>query len=444
MRLFHWATFGFLVLALGLGGASRADVLTPHLVGLAALPVLGLALWRLRAGLRHEWRFPLALLAAVALLPLLQLIPLPPALWTALPGRAVVAADLRLAGAPIGWAPLSLSPQATWGSFLSLFPPAAMLLAVLTLEADWRRRMVLFVIAFGVVSALLGAAQLAGGEDSPLRFYAITNKSAAVGFFSNRNHFASLLICVVVFASGWATDSILRRPASRRGLYLALAAAAVAIGGIGLTGSRAGLFLLFPAGLGALAMAWRGGIGRGRGWRGLAVLGIGFVVAALLVQMTFGAAISRLQAGFSEDVRLIAAAGSWSAIKAYMPFGSGMGTFVPVYKMFEGPEAVINTYINHAHDDWLEVLLEGGAAAAVLLLAFLAWFGRRSMQIWNLGGAEAGEARAASLCILLLLAHSAADYPLRSPAMATLFALCCGLMLAYAAPGRQQGGDRPA
>lgn len=442
VRLFHWAVFGFLVLALLLGGASRAEVITPDIVALAALPVLGMAIWRLRSSLAPEWRLPLLLLGGIALLPLLQLIPLPPSVWTALPGREPVVAGLKLAGAPIGWAPLSLSPQATWTSFLSLLAPAAMLLAALTISAEWRGRMILFVIAFGVVSVLLGAAQLAGGEGSALRFYAVTNTSTAVGFFSNRNHFAALLVCVVVFASAWASESALgKAPSSRRNLLFALAAVALAVAGIGLTGSRAGLVLLIPAGLGALALAWRSGVSRGRGWRGLAVLGAGFVVAAVLVQLTFGAAIDRLQAGFSEDIRIVAASGTWTAIKAFMPFGSGFGSFVPVYKMFEGPEAVINTYINHAHDDWLEVLLEGGVLAALLLLAFLVWFARQAARVWSLGGVEAAPARAASLCILLLLVHSLADYPLRSPAMSVLFALCCAMMLAYpSARARRDGG----
>ncbi len=444
VRLFHACVFAFLVVAMLLGGASRTEVLGPDIVALAALPVMGMAIWRLRTTFLPEWRWPLILLGAVMALPLVQLIPLPSFLWTAMPGRGPIVADLRLASVPIGWAPLSLSPQATWNSFLALLTPAAMLLAGLTIAPEWRRRMVFFVIGFGVVSVLLGAAQLAGGGDSPLRFYDVTNDSAAVGFFSNRNHFASMLACVVVLASAWAADAALGRTASRRDLALALAAVAIAVAGVGMTGSRAGLVLLVPAGLGAIALAWRNGVGRGKGWRVLAVLGAGFVVAAVLVQLTFGVAIDRLQAGFSqENTRLVAAAGSWSAIKALMPFGSGMGTFVPVYKMFEDTGAVINTYINHAHDDWIEVVLEGGLAAVLLLLAFVAWFGRQALRIWRLVGVETGPARAASLCVLLFMVHSLADYPLRSPANAALFALCCATMLAYPVGVRRQAVVRP-
>jgi len=433
VRLFHVLTIGFLLIALVFGGASRDEVISSDIVGLAALPVLGGAIWRLRGGVDRQWRLPMALLAAVAALPLLQLIPLPPEIWTQMPGRAPVVEGLRIAGVPPGWAPLSLSPQATWSSFLSLPPFAAVFLAALSVTDETRRRMVLCVIAVGVASVFLGAAQLAGGDDSPLRFYAITNKSAAVGFFSNRNHLASLLICVVVLASGWVTEAAIRRPVPRLTLAAGLVAVALATIGVGLTGSRAGLLLLAPAGIGCVAMAWR--VGQGRGRELLLLLGGAFLAAVAIVYLSFGQAIARLQSGFSEDVRLIAASVTWPAIKAFMPFGSGMGTFVPVYKMFEGPEAVMNTYINHAHDDWLEILLEGGIPAALLALAFLVWFGRRAFELWRRGGVEQTAARAAALCVLLLLIHSAMDYPLRTPALATVFAFCCGAMLAR--PGRR-------
>lgn len=423
--------FGFLIVALVLGGASRHEVITSDIVSLVALPVLGMAIFRLRARFDARWRLPLIILAGTALLPLLQLIPLPPALWTALPGRAPIAEAMTLAGVAHGWAPLSLSPQTTWVCFLSLFPPVTMLVAGLTVDPEWRWRMVLAVVGAGVVGVLLGALQVAGGDDSALRFYAVTNDTVAVGFFSNRNHFASFLICVTVLATGVAAAAVATRPVSRPLLLFGLGAAALALAGVGMTGSRAGLVLLAPAGLGALAMAWRAGLTRGRAGRGLAVLAVVFVASVLLVQATFGQAIGRIQAGFTGEVRVIAAASTVSAIKAFSPVGSGFGTFVPVYKMYEAPDAVINTYINHAHDDWLEVVLEGGVPAILLLAAFLVWFGRRALELWRSDDPSLTVARAASVCVVLMLAHSFGDYPLRAPMMATLFALCCAMMLAY-------------
>ena len=45
-----------------------------------------------------------------------------------------------------------------------------------------------------------------------------------------------------------------------------------------------------------------------------------------------------------------------------MPVGAGLGTFVPVYAMFEKPEQVSLFYVNRAHNDVLELWLETGVA----------------------------------------------------------------------------------
>lgn len=434
VRLFHGLTLAFLLVALVFGGASRAEVVSSDIVALAALPLLAFSIWRLRLGLTQAWRGPLILLACLVALPLVQLIPLPPGLWTALPGRAPVVEGLRAAGLEPGWAPISLSPQRTWSSLLSLLPACAMFLAALTLDTTMRMRLVFAVLVVAALNVLLGAAQLAGGEDSALRLYAVTNKSAAVGLFSNRNHLASMLIVAATLAAAWATRASVRRPAPKLALGGALLLIGLIIVGVGMTGSRAGLLLLFPAGVGALALAWRAGVGQGRGKAILGLLIAGFLGAVVVVKLSFGEAIDRLQTGFagsnfSEELRVTGAGVAWEAIKAFAPVGAGFGTFVPVYKMFEPTETVINTYMNHVHDDWIEVVLEGGLPAIALLVAFLVWFGRTGWSLWRTDGAELTLARAGSLCILLMLAHSAMDYPLRTPVMMCLFALSCALMI---------------
>jgi len=437
-RLFHVYTTAFLAIALVFGGASRSEVVTSDIVALLALPLIGLSIWRLRAvgGIAPEHRLPLIVLAAILALPLIQLIPLPPGLWTALPGRDLVLGGLRDAGLTPGWAPISLSPSRTWAAFLSLTPPVAMFLAVLCAHSDVRRRLVVVLLTVGALSVLLGALQLAGGQDSALRFYEITNKAAAVGFFSNSNHLASLLICTVILASAWAIQSGMRRPPARYQMAAAIGVALVATLGEGGTGSRAGLLLLAPAGLGILVLAWKAGVAHGRGKLVLGILAAGFVAGLVIVQLSFGETLARLQTGFGNEVRIVAAEIGLKAAKAFAPFGSGFGTFVPAYKIFEGPESVINTYINHAHDDWLEVLIEGGALAVLVAAGFLFWFGRTALALWRRGGVEATLARAGSLVVLLLLIHSGLDYPLRSPAMMTVFALACALMLPTASRSR--------
>jgi O-antigen ligase len=134
------------------------------------------------------------------------------------------------------------------------------------------------------------------------------------------------------------------------------------------------------------------------------------------------------------DTRVALSGTTFAAAKAFMPLGSGMGTFVPVYAMFEKPEtALINAFANRAHNDVLELLLEAGAPAALLGALFLWWFAARSVRIWRASPGQTATidrllARAASVIVVLTVAHSFVDYPLRTSAVMAVVALAFGLM----------------
>ena len=86
------ATAGLLALALAVGGAGENFPLLEMILDLAALGVGGVLIWTgSRERLTTLARCALALMAAVVLLPLLQLVPLPPGVWHALPGRELPA-----------------------------------------------------------------------------------------------------------------------------------------------------------------------------------------------------------------------------------------------------------------------------------------------------------------------------------------------------------------
>jgi O-antigen ligase len=127
-----------------------------------------------------------------------------------------------------------------------------------------------------------------------------------------------------------------------------------------------------------------------------------------------------------------------------MPLGSGFGTFDPVYRMFEQPTTLLRPYVNHAHNDWLELLLEGGIPAAGLALAALFWFVLRTTGVWRSthGGksSHALLARAGWIIIALFLFHSVLDYPLRTTANAAVFALAAALLLPPLGSSREGAG----
>jgi O-antigen ligase len=109
---------------------------------------------------------------------------------------------------------------------------------------------------------------------------------------------------------------------------------------------------------------------------------------------------------------------------------------VPVYAAFENPQHLFGGFANRAHNDWAELILEAGLLGLLAELLFAAWLAARTFQMWRLKpSADTGLSmmlpRAAAVAILLLLAHSFVDYPLRTTALSTVFALCCAIMIAF-------------
>jgi len=436
-----------LVCALLLGGSARAGFfLSDTLLQLLALPLLLAAVWRL-SDLASDKR-PTGVIVfcfAIVLVPLLQLVPLPPSIWTALPHRETIVEVYTLLGAKLTWRPLSVAPYATWLSLLSLLVPLAIFLGTLLLDDRHRRLLSLIVIGVGVISVFLGLAQLATGQNSWLRFYSYTNPTEAVGFFANRNHYAALLYSVTLFAAAWSINAALPEAkeahksrfdtASVVPLIAGFTVLVMVVAAQTMARSRAGLGLTIIALLGAYAIA----VADKRSTSGLtpSKLLIGATALAVIFAVQF--ALYRIMARFAldplADARVPFARTTLEAAQAYMPFGSGMGTFVPVYASFEkSGDIIANKYANHAHNDLLQLWLETGIAGLALLVMFAIWWLRRSLTLW--GRAPFGKrdidlalARAATIIVPLLIAHSFVDYPLRTAAMMAVMAFACALMI---------------
>ncbi|MDP3173561.1 MAG: O-antigen ligase family protein [Phenylobacterium sp.] len=439
---FQIAAIVLLAVAMILGGSST-DPLSAGIVRFIASPVLAFSLWRLsRRPLGAVPLSGLLLLALGAGLTLLQLIPLPPEVWSALPQRAIVVEGYRAAGMTLPWAPLSLTPDRTLNAGLALLPPAAMFCAALSLSAAARRRLAIAAMILAAASIALGMAQLAGGATSPLRFQQPANLDAAVGFFANRNHQAVLLVAAIPLAALLVSQG--RGAARGSNLFWMLAAVGVVlilVVGLSVSKSRAGVILLAPAAIGALMVAWPRArrMTQGGTPHGLPALGMLAAIAggvALVVLFNLTPLADRFNARVDKDTRWEVAPIVAQLGADYGPLGSGLGSFRAVYEVHEAPERVTPTYINHAHDDFLEIWLEAGWPGVALIAAFLVWWICATLAALRGGrGQGISMALAGSTVIGLLLAHSVADYPLRTPALATLFALACA-MVAGAVPPR--------
>ena len=349
----------------------------------------------------------------------------------------------RLIGLPPGWHGLSLHPDATALAALSLILPAALFLGIIRLDAGGRRSVAVCVVAVAGISVFLGLAQVAdNGQDSALYFFEITNRGDSVGFFANRNHFAALMYVAVVLASVWAINAILDlwKDGERAGPGPAVVLTASLA--LMVTFSVAQIVARSRAGAGLAAVGWAGIAllliqdrrNQRRGRSLLALAGIGVTVLLFASQFGLGGLLERFDPIDSRDARLIAANAMIDKAPGYLPFGSGMATFRPVYAMIERREDLLaNTYINQGHNDLLQIWLEAGYFGVGALALFALCYVHRSFRVWwksdgTTPDADLLLARAAAFAILLLLAHSLVDYPLRTSAGMAMFAICCALI----------------
>src|SRR5438045_7942021 len=81
--------------------------------------------------------------------------------------------------------------------------------------------------------------------------------------------------------------------------------------------------------------------------------------------------LHRFQDPVSAEARISLLPGLMAAAKNYAPVGSGLGSFVPVFQLFERPDTVLKQYVNHAHNDYIELFIETGLLGAAALLVFL-------------------------------------------------------------------------
>lgn len=418
-----------LVLAFVFGGASRAHALRLAVVELAALPLLILTVqvW----ANPQEWkdrRLAMGVLAALAAIPLVQLVPLPPEIWTGLPGRETVRLALSVSEVDEGWLPASLTPDRTWQSFLALLPPIAMFTAILAGGSRLGRTTVAVLLVCTVATVSLGLLQL-GSRSEILYPWATTDAGSVTGFFANRNHLATLCLVSLPFASVLAAAPLRSPQASRVRLWLGILFIVLIVGAIFAIRSRAGLIFLIPTlALSAFA-AWRAS-GRKAFHPGLLAAS---AAVAIALGGLFGVALNPIVSRFDQTLEAEGRFERWPGIEAtaeqYLPLGSGVGSFDAVYRSVEPLNLLGPRFFNQAHNDYLESWLETGWLGLALLIAFLIWFGRRVFMSWRPGASEDGDLkRAASIGILVVMAHSMAEYPLRTATIAVVFALCCGLL----------------
>jgi len=427
-----------LALAVLLGGGGSPNPPTEVALELCAGLAACLWLWSARATIALPRDPALWTLAAlVALLPLVQLMPLPPAMWQGLPGRSGEIAALGLIGEQDSWRAWSISPAQTLAALLALVPPLIVLGMSATLSPQDRNWLIATAAGMALLSACFGLAQLSG-PDGALRFYAYSHPKGIVGFQANRNAEADVLL-IGLIAIGALAGVGRSKAGSMWAILLALLLGLATL----FTGSRTGIALV-PLAFAGFWLAWRNGpLAPARRVEAMFLGGTVALLAVLAALLRNSPALAWVAERFDalRDGRFSLWEDGRFAMAQYWPFGSGVGTFRQAFLPAERLEAVDPSMPNRAHNDYLELMMEAGAfgaavlAAVVALILFMAW------RAWR-GRPEDRTQTIFALFVLAVIGlHSNLDYPLRSMALACLAALAAGLL---AAPGRLRAGARNA
>jgi len=420
------------------GGNRHVALIALEWLGLAVL--LGAALAAVRApgawGQGRERAGLLALAASPLWVALLQLLPLPVGLWAALPGRALYHELLAVVQLPQpAWRAASLTPDATWASVLAGIPLVACFALALSCGASQFKMLCRLVIGLALVQALLGLAQL--GNFELLFFDAATNR--VIGTFANPNHFANFLamtLPLVVLEIRWA---MLDKPAQHRhragnssllwGVLLFVLLAAV-LASSSRTGIATALLVTLASTL--LLPGWHG-IQAGLRWRLWALAALLLVAVASVGLGWLERFQGDLLAGDASFRGLMRSA-TWVAALEFWPLGSGLGSYGMVFPRFQ--PAVVTGFVEHAHSDYVQLLMECGAlfvALAALLLWLLArqlgWLARVALLAQGRNARMQQLMMACGLGLLALLLHSWLDFNLRIPANAMLGAFLLGGVL---------------
>jgi hypothetical protein len=433
---YAWMLALFWITLLILGGGSRADIqsamfLRPLAILLLAASCIGLTMQDIR-----KFPFLFSLMLGSFLLIGVQLFPLPHFIWSQLPGHELIADTDRIANVGEIWRPISMIPTAGRNAYFAFFIPLAIFALLIRVGSDTRHDLLGITILAGLINAVIGLLQLIGPEQGPLYFFRITNFGTAVGLFANRNHYAVFLACIIPMLAVFASVPSKRFPSQRFRLIASGSIGAFLFLLIIVAGSRAG-FLVSLLGLASTPFLYKKEEHKRRKldqskqqpnylkfWGPLLA-----VVATLAIALSTSRAVSfnRL---FGSDGVNESRFEVWGPISKiaweFFPFGSGFGTFVDVYKIYEPTERLSPEYLNHAHNDLIEVLMTGGLGALlILLLAAAAWSKTTFLLFSN--RVESGRAelfgRLGSIVILMLSIASLSDYPLRTPSLAGLLVI---------------------
>jgi putative inorganic carbon (hco3(-)) transporter len=378
---------------------------------------------------------------------LLQLCPLPES-WL----HFWASRDISPPGVRTGY--LSFEPYATRTHFLILLTCFVAFYLARIVGRDRRRKrfFIVSLVALGTFEAFYGMVQYLTGWQQIFTYVKKFDLEEATGTYINRNHYAGFLEMILPFSlalvfyeyaklrenrgANMTLGKLMAKSGLQR-LILPLCVAVILCAALAFSRSR---MAILAAASSILVMFALVAISRFHG-RTSSLLAAMFIVLSvgLAVWIGPGPIVSRFQnVGDEYSLGGPSRVSIWRdalpLIHGHPLLGTGLGTFPIAYT--SGQTAFLGQFVNHAHNDYLELAADLGIPAALVLFASVLLILVRSTRVFLFG--EGDFERVVALgcvgSIVAILLHSFADFNLYIPANALLFSVILGLAVAVPAP----------
>lgn len=301
------------------------------------------------------------------------------------------------------------------------------------------KAMAYFLASYGFALALFALLQHLTWNG---KFYWIRTPLSDLGMpfgpFANHNHYAGYMEMLVGIPLSLIVMGSVRR---EKRLFYGFIFAVMGVSII-FSLSRGGIISLLVEGLFiAIVFLWirsprqsRKSERQGVGALGVVATGVTGILVAMVVGIWWIGADPVLNR-FGENQDTLATSRMWiwrdslQVFKSYPLLGAGLGSFQTVYphrSQYDGGQG----YVAQSHNDYLQILADGGIIGGLLALWFIGIVWRGVLRgVRAQDPLIAGIALGSGAGIAAILTHSFLDFNLQLPANAMLFLVLCSMVL---------------
>jgi O-antigen ligase len=302
------------------------------------------------------------------------------------------------------------------------------------LEEDDRKKFAFALIIFGALYSFFALAQALTSDGKFFWVYTPRFHGAIYGSYVNHDHYAGLMEMLVPFPLVVSMGHLQRGGKRAMFAFSAILMAST----IFLSSSRGGMiaFVVEIVVFAALTLVQR------RNYRvALSLIAVCVLVLAFLVFLGKGQVLGRL-GDLGPGIRLNITKDCLRMFFHRPMLGWGLGTFPTVYPTYR--TFYTNLFVNEAHNDYAQLLVETGLLGFGLMLWFLVRLyqhGLPTSRRWELRW-DGAVSLAALLGCTGILFHSFVDFNLQIPANAALFYVLCGLAASPLTKSSRAGRSR--